>query len=231
MAIYSWASANDNIKLDYTPAFDRFSPAYSSIIMFVLESLITSRRDLGFFIKIVSFGAIFITSLMVFIICFGIYALATTDYEVSSLPVVDDYSSNIRHLALFSPHYSSLLGMLSVGFFLHPCSIEIVKNNRNQENNLRDTFLGYLGVFMSYASVGTMGYIGFSGKYFQKYFLEHSGINQVSLFYIILQVCLNMFASSDPIAFIIRAGVFCLLFSTFPLVNHFLRSLVSSLLY
>jgi len=61
--------------------------------------------------------------------------------------------------------------MLSVGFFLHPLSIEIVKNNRDQTKNYRDTFLGYFLVFFSYAAVGTMGYIGFKGNYFDQYYL------------------------------------------------------------
>ena len=39
--------------------------------------------------------------------------------------------------------------------------------------------------------------------------------------------CLNMFTSSDPFAFFLRVIVFFMLFTHFPLVFHFLRTLVS----
>ena len=171
IAIQSWVTGNNSIELNYDPDFDRFSPAYAAIIMFVVESLITSKKELGFFIKIVSYGAIFIISLIIFIICFGIYGLASTDFQIVDAPVIENYSTDVRHLALYSSNFSSLLGMLSVGFFLHPLSIEIVKNNRDQTKNYRDTFLGYFLVFFSYAAVGTMGYIGFKGNYFDQYYL------------------------------------------------------------
>ena len=36
----------------------------------------------------------------------------------------------------------------------------------------RDMFIGYFLVFLSYAIVGCMGYIGFMGTYFKSYFLS-----------------------------------------------------------
>lgn len=40
-----------------------------------------------------------------------------------------------------------------------------------------------------------------------------------------------MFEPKNPFAFIIRASVFFLLFSTFPLVNHLLRTLFYTLFW
>jgi len=158
---------------------------------------------------------------MISIVCVGIYSLITTNFQIhydvhDSEPPLE---GNIRWIFMATANFSPLLGMLCVGFFLHPLSLPIIKNNAKQENNLRDVFAGYMLVFLSFVVVGVMGYIGFKGTYFREYFMK-AGTNTIN------QVCLNMFQADDPIGFILRFAVFCLLFCTFPLVNHFLRSLV-----
>ena len=45
------------------------------------------------------------------------------------------------------------------------------------------------------------------------------------------QDCINMFETTNPLAFIMRIALFCLLFCCFPLVNHFLRSLAFQILF
>ena len=64
-----------------------------------------------------------------------------------------------------------------------------------------------------------MGSIGFIGTYFTQYFIENntSTMNQN---------CMNMFNVKDGLAFFMRFALFALLFCCFPLINHFLRSLV-----
>lgn len=51
-----------------------------AIFVFVIEMVITNKKDLSIFIKLMSFGSIFIVSLILFIVGFGFYGIATTDY-------------------------------------------------------------------------------------------------------------------------------------------------------
>ena len=71
---------------------------------------------------------------------------------------------------LFYSNYPQLLGVLCAGYFLHTVSLSIVKNTANPEKKIRDVFIGYFMVFVSYAVCGSLGYIGFMGKNFADYF-------------------------------------------------------------
>ena len=73
-------------------------------------------------------------------------------------------------------------------------------------------------------SVGIMGSIGFVGSYFTEFYLR----NKTST---MEQNCMNMFAVKDGLAFFMRFALFALLFCCFPLINHFLRSLVFQLFF
>lgn len=63
-----------------------------------------------------------------------------------------------------------MLGILCSGYFLHTCSLSIVRNSKYPEKTNRDIFLGYFMVFCSYAIVGALGYIGYMGTNFSDYF-------------------------------------------------------------
>ncbi len=69
-----------------------------ALIVFVIEFVITLKKDLSIFIRLVSFGSIFIISLILFIIGFGFYAFATTDFEIVSGSVIPTFptDSNLR---------------------------------------------------------------------------------------------------------------------------------------
>lgn len=86
-------------------------------------------------------------------------------------------------------------------------------------------------VGFSYISVGIMGSIGFSGTYFDAYYLTHlkDGFDMKNLS--IDQNCMQMFTTTDVLAFIMRMALFALLFCCFPLINHFLRSLIFQLVF
>lgn len=116
-----------------------------------------------------------------------------------------------------------MAGLLGIGYFLHTVSLPIIKNNAKPKNNERDIFFGYLLVGFSYIIVGMMGSIGFSGTYFTEYYLNNIKNGKPTS---IDQNCMNMFGSTDVLAFFMRLALFCLLFCCFPLINHFLRTLV-----
>lgn len=99
---------------------------------------------------------------------------------------------------------------MGLGYYLHNCSLPIVRAAKNPEKSHRDVFIGYLLVFLTYAVLGTLGYIGFTGYKFESYKGE------------IDQNCLNMFNYAEVGAFILRLAIFMLLFSGYPLVHYFL---------
>jgi hypothetical protein len=62
--------------------FTVFSQAYITLIVLAVELLITAKKDLSIFIRLMTYGSAFIMALIVFIIGFGFYGLGTTHYEV-----------------------------------------------------------------------------------------------------------------------------------------------------
>ena len=56
------------------------------------------------------------------------------------------------------------MGILGGGFYLHNISLPIYRNSKNPKNNVRDIFLGFFVVCLSYIFCGILGAIGFSSK-------------------------------------------------------------------
>ena len=48
----------------------------------------------------------------------------------------------------------------------------MLKNSAKPEQNIRNVFIGYLTVFITYIMVGCLGYIGFTGNLFQDKYNE-----------------------------------------------------------
>ena len=135
------------------------------------------RKDLGIFMKVGSFGVIFVFMLIIFIVMTGVVALTNTEFMVGTPEQASqtDWSSSLRTLSFFNSNFSPLAGILGLGYFLHPCSIPIVRSAAKPENTQRDMFLGYFFVFVSYILIGILGSIGFVGTNFSSYFV---GIEQ-----------------------------------------------------
>lgn len=102
------------------------------------------------------------------------------------------------------------MGILGGGYYLHNITLPIIRNSKNPENNVRDVFIGYFLVFLSYSLCGIMGYFGFSGTYFTVTLGKKE----------ILSNCLLMLPSTNVFATIIRFCTFgqllaamCLMFA------------------
>lgn len=122
--------------------------------------------------KVGSIGVIFVFMLIIFIIYTGGVAFTNTEFMIGTPGQVEetDWSSSLRTLTLSNFNFSPLAGILGLGYFLHPCSIPIVRSAAKPENTQRDMFLGYFFVFISYVIIGTLGSIGFVGTDFTAYF-------------------------------------------------------------
>ena len=170
LAMYVWISGVSADSVDYKldPSWEWFSSNYTAILIFIVVTAVCSKKDMAIFMKIGSFGVIFVCMLMVFIIYTGILSLTNTDFSIGTTEESNEtvWTEDKRTLVMFYGNYPQLLGVLCAGYFLHTCSLSIVRNAKNPEKNTRDVFIGYLMVFVSYAVCGTLGYIGFMGTNF-----------------------------------------------------------------
>ena len=128
------------------------------------------RKDTSIFIKLNSIGVIFTIIIIISIIGIGIYALVASKYEYTSYydnskanPPSQDPDASM--ILLFAANYSHLMGILGGGFYLHNISLPIYRNSKHPENNVRDVFLGFVMVCLSYMICGVLGYYGFSSKH------------------------------------------------------------------
>jgi amino acid permease len=85
MAIYTWTSGN-TIDLILDPSFKHYSTSYVALLLFVLLVIVCSKKDLAIFLRIGSFGVIFIVLLIVFILAMGIISLGSTSFVIGSEP-------------------------------------------------------------------------------------------------------------------------------------------------
>jgi hypothetical protein len=95
-----------------------------------------------------------------FVFFYGIFILA------AFIRVVADgsLSAGFSEYELFNPDFSTVAGAFALSLLLHPVGAPILKRNRNQNNNMRDLFLGYCLTALIYVYVGFMGALTCSGS-------------------------------------------------------------------
>ena len=233
LSLYMWCKPGDfQPKIEDKPVLDNFSSAYTAIGLYFLLVAISSKKNLGVFVRLGSLGAIFVSMFIIAITGLGAYSYATTDYQIGTTAqnraTIWANVHGVRTIVLFTANFSPLASLLNTGYYLHTCAVPILRNAKRPEHNSRNLFIGYTIVFISYFIIGSMGYIGFIGTLFSRYFVsiytsDHSGQ--------IAKNCLNVFGYTNPIAFIVRLAIFMLLFSTYPMVNLFLRTHLLNLLF
>lgn len=130
---------------------------------------------------------------------------------------------------MFNFTFSNLAGVLCAGYFIHQFSLPIISKAANPEKNIRNVFLGYTMVLMTYMVVGCMGYIAFSGESFKEHFLDMSP--KSSSLGLIEQNFLNMYRYDQVPAIFIRCLIYIQLSCSYPLVNHFQRTVLFNLFF
>lgn len=152
------------------PDWSEFSYTWTCVIIFALNFMITAYRNIQIFVKINSFGVIFIMIILVSIIGIGIYGLATTQYTYSK-EVFQEYESDpnpeksyLAFVDLAGKAYAPLMGILGGGYYFHNISLPVIRNAKDPSKNSRDVFIGYLCVCITYIACGCLGYYGFIGE-------------------------------------------------------------------
>ena len=202
---------------DLTPHFDKFSLLYCALVVCVMVFPLTILKEMQCITKFNSAGIYFVSALLIFVIYQGIATLATDNFHF-------EYKENIegsedRNLFLFGENIGLLVGTLSIGLFSHSVILPIMNNNRNQENNQRDLFLGYVLVTLTYIIIGIMGYIGFSGSEFSTTFEKNwfMFFKSDNIFILILRI-LNVIQliSIFPLLFsVVRKQLFSTFFESY----------------
>ncbi|MBN3310858.1 S38A9 protein, partial [Amia calva] len=119
------------------------------------------------------------------------------------------FESTQFFVAEFRLLFPQLTGVLTLAFFIHNCVITLLKNNKVQENNVRDLSVAYLLVGLTYLYVGILIFASFPSPPLTKDCIEPN--------------FLDNFPSSDIMVFVARA---CLLFqmtTVYPLLGYLVR--------
>ena len=85
LAVYVWIAGNkEEIVAKPDPTWEWFSGNYTAILLFVVMTALCSKKDIKIFMKIGSYGVIFVIMLMIFIIVTGVKALSDTSFSLGS---------------------------------------------------------------------------------------------------------------------------------------------------
>ncbi|XP_062067959.1 neutral amino acid transporter 9 [Lepus europaeus] len=105
--------------------------------------------------------------------------------------------------------FPQLTGVLTLAFFIHNCIITLLKNNKNQENNVRDLCIAYMLVTLTYLYIGALVFASFPSPPLSKDCIE--------------QNFLDNFPSSDTLSFIARMFLLFQMMTVYPLLGYLAR--------
>lgn len=173
---------NEQISTDMD--FSQFSYSWTCIIIFLFLFTITAKRDIGIFVRINTYGVIFTIIIITFICSYGFYALFDSNVHFQLvLSKNEQLENNFQQILLFGQGYNHLMGILGGGFYLHNISIPIYRNSKNPKNNVRDMFIGFLCVALSYIFCGVLGTFGFANPdLFKNVDFKQNFLNMFSTF-------------------------------------------------
>ncbi|XP_029908406.1 neutral amino acid transporter 9 [Myripristis murdjan] len=141
-----------------------------------------------------------------------VYLIILVTYKAARLGFHLEFhwlDSTLFYVPEFRVFFPQLTGVLTLAFFIHNCIITLMKNNRNQENNVRDLSVAYLLVGLTYLYVGVLIFAAFPAPPLYKDCIEAN--------------FLDNFSSSDVLVFVART---CLLFqmtTVYPLLGYLVR--------
>jgi Na+/proline symporter len=191
------------------PDWTQFSYSWTCVIIFVITFCMTASRNLAIFVKINSFGVIFVGIVLAFICGMGFFGFTNTEYVFNKENYDEYHQEYLDHpeetgyealILLSNSKYPALMGILGGGYYFHNISLPVIRNSRDPSKNTRDVFLGYFMVFLTYFMCGVLGYFGFTGYYFRQKDPSFVGMEQN---------CLNMFDIKSAPGTFVRLCCFC----------------------
>ncbi|XP_065262485.1 neutral amino acid transporter 9 isoform X3 [Emys orbicularis] len=119
------------------------------------------------------------------------------------------FTANEFFVPEFRIQFPQLTGVLTLAFFIHNCVITLLKNNKNQENNVRDLSIAYLLVGLTYLYVGLLIFAAFPSPPLSKECIE--------------QNFLDNFPSNDIMSFVARLFLLFQMITVYPLLGYLAR--------
>lgn len=145
------AGSTDQIAKKDKFAFSMFSSQWMSLLLFVPLLATCFLKNMTLLVKLNEYGSasIFIYALFVFIQFFVAVAQGNIDLSQVNLFTLDSVSQ---------------AGTCILAFSLHTIVVTFMKQNKEQEKNLRDLGITYLLAFLLYEISSVLGSLAISGK-------------------------------------------------------------------
>ncbi|XP_026572506.1 sodium-coupled neutral amino acid transporter 9 [Pseudonaja textilis] len=171
-------------------------PFYLTIILLLLNF-----KSPAFFAKFNILGTISVIYLVI---------LVTVKAVLLGFHLEFDWTAtNIYFVPEFRIFFPQLTGVLTLAFFIHNCVITLLKNNRNQEKNVRDLSIAYFLVSLTYLYVGVLIFASFPSPPLSKECIE--------------QNFLDNFPSNDIMSFLARIFLLFQMVTVYPLLGYLAR--------
>ncbi|XP_076875828.1 neutral amino acid transporter 9 [Brachyhypopomus gauderio] len=186
-----------------TALFDHWWSKTSTIPLYLIVLLLPllNFRSASFFARFTFLGTVSVAYL-IFLVTLKAFRLGF-HLEFHWFHSTDMFVSEFRLL------FPQLTGVLTLAFFIHNCIITLMKNNRNQNCNVRDLSVAYLLVGLTYLYVGVMIFAAFPSPPLSKECIEPN--------------FLDNFPSSDILVFVARAFLLFQMMSVYPLLGYLVR--------
>ncbi|XP_013915816.1 PREDICTED: sodium-coupled neutral amino acid transporter 9 [Thamnophis sirtalis] len=171
-------------------------PFYLTIILLLLNF-----KSPSFFAKFNILGTVSVIYLVI---------LVTVKAALLGFHLEFDWTAtNIYFVPEFRIFFPQLTGVLTLAFFIHNCVITLLKNNRNQEKNVRDLSIAYFLVSFTYLYVGVLIFASFPSPPLSKECIE--------------QNFLDNFPSNDIMSFLARIFLLFQMVTVYPLLGYLAR--------
>jgi sodium-coupled neutral amino acid transporter 9 len=185
--------ANHDVVSSMTPYWNRYIAA---TIIAIFGFALSNFRHYGFLVKLNTWTII----LLIYIIVF--FLGSSFKQGIQSLHKTE----------LFELSFGWFSGVLTASFVLHNAIINIMKNQRYPENNIRDLSIGYSLVVITYILVGSICFAAYRSS---SLLIGHHGI--------IPQDFLQLFPRTNIGAIIARFALIIHLLLAFPLLCAIIR--------
>nr|XP_020661188.1 sodium-coupled neutral amino acid transporter 9 [Pogona vitticeps] len=171
-------------------------PLYLSVILLLLNF-----KSPAFFAKFNMLGTVSVVYLII---------LVTVKAARLGCHLEFDWSETSEYFVPeFRILFPQLTGVLTLAFFIHNCVITLLKNNKNQEKNVRDLAIAYFLVGITYLYVGVLIFAAFPSPPLSKDCIE--------------QNFLDNFPSNDIMSFLARIFLLFQMVTVYPLLGYFAR--------
>ncbi|GCB64451.1 hypothetical protein scyTo_0004608 [Scyliorhinus torazame] len=195
----SYIISNDTGVHEFQEWWNKSNTVPYYLIVLLLPLL--SFKSASFFARFNNLGTISVIYLII---------LVTLKAGRQGIHLEFHWFESVNHfVAEFRLSFPHLTGVLALAFFIHNCVITLLKNNKHQENNVRDLSIAYLLVGLTYLYVAVMTFAAFPSPALSKDCIEPNFLDNLP--------------SSDILAFISRVFLLFQMTTVYPLLGYLLR--------